>query len=445
MNSVPSIDWTNKSVKSFARNVDPVEAVENAARALVLEARQGGWDGPPFNPLHIAKMLGASVEPNSSIADARLLETESGPKIEFNPLQPRARLRFSIAHEVAHLLFEDWYEEVRNRGKQKGTEDDWQLELLCNLAASEFVLPIGSLSSATTVPSIEELMCLRRDHDVSTEAFLIRLARIATTPVGVFFASPIALSSGERRYRVDYFVSSPTAPDLRIAGKQIPSHSVVGNCIAVGYTDKGYEDWLFGADIQIECVGIPPYPGNVYPRVASLIRFVNSDRSRSPVSLAHGNVLEPRGSGPKILCQLVNDRARKWGGGVARKAAARFPDAEAEFARCIVEIPRDDRLGRVIFARASNDMVIGSMIAQEGFGPSLFPRIRYAALERCLHAIAERAMEDGASIHMPKVGTGAAGGDWDIIAEMVEDRLVRAGLVVTIYDPPPRPLQLELL
>ena len=50
-------------------------------------------------------MLEVQIEANSSVADARLVATESCPKIEFNPQQPRERVRFSIAHEIAHLLY----------------------------------------------------------------------------------------------------------------------------------------------------------------------------------------------------------------------------------------------------------------------------------------------------------------------------------------------------
>ena len=82
-----------------------------AAQALVLRAFETGWEGPPFNPLYIARMLDVQVEANSSIADARLAEIEDGAKIEFNPQQARERVRFSIAHEVAHLLFPDWNDE----------------------------------------------------------------------------------------------------------------------------------------------------------------------------------------------------------------------------------------------------------------------------------------------------------------------------------------------
>ncbi|OYW62135.1 MAG: hypothetical protein B7Z31_01715 [Rhodobacterales bacterium 12-65-15] len=164
-----SINWTNTSVRAFAKNADPMVAVEKAARSLVLKARENGWEGPPFNPLRIAEMLNVQIEANSSVADARLVATESGPKIEFNPQQPRERVRFSIAHEIAHLLFPDWAEQTRNRGGSEAA-DDWQLEMLCNLAASEFVLPIGSLPSTSKIPPIEDLMRRRREYDVSAEA-----------------------------------------------------------------------------------------------------------------------------------------------------------------------------------------------------------------------------------------------------------------------------------
>ncbi len=410
----------------------------------MLKAREQGWEGPPFNPLRIAEMLDVQIEANSSVADARLVATESGPKIEFNPQQPRERVRFSIAHEIAHLLFPDWSEQIRNRGGDE-TEDDWQLEMLCNLAASEFVLPIGSLSAATDIPPIEDLMLQRREHDVSAEAFLIRLAKISKQPIGIFVSSPMVSESGRRHYKIDYFVSSPTAPKIRVSGMAIPDESIVHRCTAIGHTDRSVESWVIGTPTQIECVGLTAYPGSVFPRVAGLIRFDQVQENHHPIRLLHGNVLEPRNGGMKIICQLVNDKAVKWGGGVARKIAKRFPDAEAGYTEQVTKIPQRDRLGRAIFSNASEDLTIASLVGQEGFGPSLFPRIRYAALQTCLEQVADRAASMGASIHMPKIGTGSAGGDWSTIEEMLDDVMVRAGLFVTVYAVPPKRVQLELL
>lgn len=439
----PISNWTHKSVLAFANNADPLQVMENAARNLVLRARERGWDGPPFNPLYIAEMLGAQVEANSSIADARLMSTDSGAKIEFNPKQPRERVRFSIAHEVAHLLFNDWSEQIRNREGDSQVADDWQLEMLCNLAASEFVMPTGSLASTIDIPTIEQLMVQRRRHDVSVEAFLIRLAKVSAKPVGVFFASPL-IKDERRSYRIDYLVTSPTAPSVRASKLMVPARSVVQRCTAVGYSNSAVENWVIGKETMIECVGIPAYPGDTYPRVAGLVRFDQSREDRTPIKLVHGNVTDPIGDGPKIVCQLVNDRATKWGGGVARKSARKFPEAEIDFSEQLHKLPQKERLGNVIFSDADEDITIASLIAQEGFGASLFPRIRYSALEEGLEKVTKVANRIGASIHMPRIGTGAAGGNWNTIEELIDDAMVRSGLSVTIYDPPPKRAQLEL-
>ena len=444
MTSYSVINWTHRSVKAFARGGDPIAMILEASQALVLKALEAGWKGPPFNPLYIAQMLDVQVEANSSIPDARLVAVEDGAKVEFNPQQARERVRFSIAHELAHLFFPDWNEEIRNRGGQDTVDDQWQLEMLCNLAASEFVLPIGSLEAASQVPPIEILMRGRRDYDVSAEAFLIRVVKVSNQPVGVLFASPVLSNSGDRSYQIDYYISSPTASRLRVRGSPIPANSVIHSCTAIGHTDRAVEDWFVGSPTSIECVGIPGYPGSIYPRVAALVRFDRSSQSLPPIRILHGNILELRGSGPRLVCQLVNDRATRWGGGVARQMANRFPGAESTFTQSFLEMPRGERLGNVVFSKAAADITVASMIAQQGFGRSLFPRISYSALVQCLRKVTVRALDTGASVHMPRVGTGASGGSWATIEEMIDDSMVRAGLSVTVYDPPLKKLQLEL-
>jgi hypothetical protein len=130
--------WTNQSVVRFAGNEDPIALIERKARDLVLNARDAGWQGPPFNPLVIAKLLQIPAEANADVIDARTIFDEKGLRIQFNPTQPRERLRFSIAHEIAHTLFPDVGEQPRHRGGNRDVHDDWQLEMLCNLAAAEF-------------------------------------------------------------------------------------------------------------------------------------------------------------------------------------------------------------------------------------------------------------------------------------------------------------------
>src|SRR5437867_11139604 len=141
--SSPSF-WTNPSVRAIATEKTPIEAVTVLARDLVYKAIEDGWEGPPFDPFWLASYCKIPVTPRHDIPDARLIpEVSGGHRIEFNPNQPRARVRFSLAHEIGHTLFPDCDSMIRNRVPWTSRSDAWQLELLCNIAAAEILMPPG--------------------------------------------------------------------------------------------------------------------------------------------------------------------------------------------------------------------------------------------------------------------------------------------------------------
>lgn len=436
--AVKRVFWTNRSVLKFAGDGDPISMIEAKARELVLKARDAGWTGPPYNPLAIADLLRIPVEANSEVVDARTISSGTGIKIQFNPTRPRERVRFSIAHEIAHALFADVAEATRHRGGPQTSSDDWQLEMLCNLAASEIVMPLGSLPQNQHLPRIEQLMVDRRRFDVSAEAFLIRAAKTTNEPIIMFCASPIEVERAPLQYRVDYSIHSKSAPADPATGVLIPRDSVVYSCTAIGQTNRASEEWIAGKKLAVECVGIPGFPGALLPRIAGIVRFRGQDAKGDELKFVHGNVLAPAGHGAKLICQLVNDQARVWGGGVARASAKKYPAAQQKFSHWIVQIPRRERLGKVHFAEMTPDIAVASLVAQEGYGASSEPRIRYAPLERSLSAVAQYALEHNASVHMPRIGAGQSGGSWDTVEEIVRDTLISKGIHVTIYDLPPR-------
>lgn len=436
-----AITWTNASVLRFANGRDPVAAVEDAARKQVLKALDAGWKGPPFNPLGLADIQGIPVEASAEVKDARTVPIGNGVKIQFNPTQPRGRVRFSIAHEVAHTLFADVGDAVRNRGGDL-VPDSWQLEMLCNIAAAEFVMPLGSLGPAERVQPLEDLMVERRKFDVSVEAFLMRAVKVAAEPVMVAFAS--APAGHPAKYRLDYAISS-RGWEPAAAQPTLPERSLVGQCIAVGHTARGTETWAGVGPVELECVGIPGYPGSLLPRVACLVRRPGdvSTRARRSLSYLHGDVLSPRGSGARLILMLVNDVARRWGGGLARSAAERFPTAERDFSEWIQNVPKNERLGQMRLADVGQGIALASLVSQEGFGPSNKPRIRYSALATALDRVGEIALTRGASVHMPRLGTGGAGGNWQVVEQIIEEALVARNINTIVYDPPPRQMGVE--
>lgn len=247
-------------------------------------------------------------------------------------------------------------------------------------------------------------------------------------------------TQSERRslYRIDYSVPSTSAPTRLPPGTKIPTNSVVYSCTAIGQTNHGLDGWIYRDPLPIECVGIPAFVGASYPRVAGIIRFRSQDAQLNRIRFLHGDVLKPPVSGRKIICQLVNDRARVWGGGVARTTAKRYPTAQDDFSRWILNIPSSDRLGQVHFFDVGNNTVIASLIAQHGVGPSSAPRIRYAPLEKCFHEVAKFAANEGASVHLPRIGSGQSAGSWDTIEEIIRETLVASCVLVTVYDLPPK-------
>lgn len=432
--------WTQPSVIKFAQKGDPVATVQEKARTFVLEAMESGWSGPPFDILDLAKRRGIELSPRGDLLDARTVPSEKGKAlIEFNPNRPPRRVRFSVAHELAHTLFPDWGRRVRNRlthEEMKG--DDWQLEMLCNIAAAEMLMPVGSFKDiAKGDVTVDLLLELRKKFEVSAEAVFLRTARVTEKPCVVFAAS-VGDEQGSVRYRVDYALNSK-AWSVRIAsGFQLPKKSVVEECTAIGFTAKRKETWASSlSDIEVECVGIPPYPNRRYPRVLGLVRPQGDvKKAASRIVFLRGDATKPRGSGKQLVAHIVNDKTPNWGRGFGVAARRAWPTAQEHFREWAAENREKFKLGNVCVSDVDESLGVVHMICQRGYGPSPSPRIRYSHVKTCLTALREIAQKRNATVHMPRIGSGEAGGSWDIVSELVEDALCNRGIQVTVYDLP---------
>lgn len=440
---LPPRQWSNRSVLALAGASDPIVVITTRARSIILEAIEHGLPGPPFDPFDLAAHLDIPVVPREDIRDARTVPAAPGKvTIEFNPNRPRARVRYSIAHELAHTLFPDCVERIQNRAvRAEMTRHDAELELLCNVGAAEFLMPIGSFPELEGQSlTIDHLMELRRAYDVSTEALLLRVVKLTVEPCAVFAASRLEEGSAAGRYQIDYSVPSRSWRGHMSRGSLFKRHSIVEECTAIGFTAKGREE-VPGAHgvVPLECVGIPPYPGQRYPRVVGVAISPRAQRLITPrITQLKGDATQPRGSGPRLIAHIVNDKGLTWGAGFALAVRKKWPTVQAEFRRWALEHRREFTLGTMHLAQLAGDIRIAHMIAQHGYGPSPRPRIRYAALRACLGTVADEALRSGATVHMPRIGTGQAGGSWWVISELVDEALSRRGVSVTVYDLPDR-------
>jgi len=425
--------WTNKSVLEFAAGDDPVARMEAKARNLALSAIDDGWEGPPYDPIALARWKNLSVEARSDIPDARTVPNEDGQLIlEYNPMRPRGRLRFSIAHEVAHTLFADCAAEIRNRSTHSvEASDNWQLEVLCNIGAAELLMPMGSFTElAGKELSIDSVLSLRKRFDTSMEACIIRMVKLSRTACAAFCAS----KHDDGKYHVDYVIASPGSSFAIPVGYAVPETSSVAEVNAIGFTSVGEEHWA-GKAIRVECVGLAPYPGTLMPRVVGILIDRDNIEFKPPqLREVVGNALQPRGSGAKLIAHVIPNVKTLWGGGgFASQVRRAFPASWDKFVEQTAANKGSLDLGTVISARVSDDLEIVHMVAQRGIGMPGVQRLRTTALASCLAQVCQKALELDASVHMPRIGTGHGGANWELVREIVMAELVDKGVSTTVY------------
>jgi O-acetyl-ADP-ribose deacetylase (regulator of RNase III) len=172
--------------------------------------------------------------------------------------------------------------------------------------------------------------------------------------------------------------------------------------------------------------------------VAGLIRPINAIAAKiGGIQIVTGDATSPRGDGPKILAHVVNDATPNWGAGIGKSIQIKWPEVQQEF-RTAWEHRSRMRLGEVYSSTPENELKIFQMVCQHGYGASPIPRLRYSSLKSCLKSLRDTAIAENATIHMPRIGTGEAGGAWELVSALIDEILCAAGLSVTIYDLPNR-------
>lgn len=157
------------------------------------------------------------------------------------------------------------------------------------------------------------------------------------------------------------------------------------------------------------------------------------------ISYVTGDATRPQGDGPKLLAHICNDRGG-WGKGFVLAVSKRWREPEAAYrswSRVGIFHGTEFKLGHVQIIEVEPDLSVANMIAQCGYGRGGVPPIRYDALRQCLVRVFERAAEVKATVHMPRIGTGLAGGRW----EMIEPLLIETnpqGAPTFVYDLPTR-------
>lgn len=93
-------------------------------------------------------------------------------------------------------------------------------------------------------------------------------------------------------------------------------------------------------------------------------------------------------------------------------------------------------LGKIQTVQVEEDVWVCNMIGQHKTisNSKRIPPIRYEAVEKCLNKLIDEALQLNASVHMPRIGCGLAGGKWEEIEPIIERTLLKNNVEVYVYD-----------
>ena len=156
-----------------------------------------------------------------------------------------------------------------------------------------------------------------------------------------------------------------------------------------------------------------------------------------PIEYVEGDATQPVGAGAKVIVHVCND-VGGWGKGFVVALSRRWKNPERRFRawyRGQGEDTRPFALGEAQLVEVEPALWVANVIGQRGLKPKDgVPPVRYDAIRQGLAQVAAFAAEHGASVHMPRIGCGLAGGSWEVVSGLIEETLGAAGVPVVVYD-----------
>ena len=148
-----------------------------------------------------------------------------------------------------------------------------------------------------------------------------------------------------------------------------------------------------------------------------------------------GDATAPETKGLKIIVHVCNNIG-EWGKGFVMAVSTRWPEPESQYKKWYREKEKNDfGLGAVQFVQVEDDLWVANMIGQHDTRPTpKGPPIRFTAVEKCLDQVKDKALALNATVHMPRIGCGLAGGRWEEIEPIIHRQLSTKEIAVYVYD-----------
>lgn len=186
-------------------------------------------------------------------------------------------------------------------------------------------------------------------------------------------------------------------------------------------------------------------PHLVYIQKNNKSPYMETEKKSKEILYTNGNATSPKGEGKKYIVHVCNDIGG-WGRGFVLALSNKWNSPEKSYREWnrngFYEFPDSTKckfeLGNIQVVPVEENLSVINMIGQHGCYPTIvdgekIQPIRYDALKECLMKVAKLAKSTNASVHMPMIGAGLAGGDWSIIEGIINKTLIFLGVDTTVY------------
>ena len=152
------------------------------------------------------------------------------------------------------------------------------------------------------------------------------------------------------------------------------------------------------------------------------------------INYLKGDATNPTNEGNKIIVHVCNDIGG-WGKGFVMAISKRWKQPEQQY-REWFKTKVDFNLGQVQFVQVEEQLWVANILGQHKINKddNGNPPIRYEAILLGLEKVGQFAIDKKATVHMPRIGCGLAGGTWDKIEPLVKSSLTTKNIQVTVYD-----------
>lgn len=134
-----------------------------------------------------------------------------------------------------------------------------------------------------------------------------------------------------------------------------------------------------------------------------------------------------------IIAHVCND-VGAWGAGFVKALSAKWSTPEDQYKRLG---KKNRQLGSTQLVVVGNNKYVANIIGQRDIKPNavgLSP-VRYGAIEQGLREVFKFAATIDATVHMPRIGCGLAGGKWSIMEAVIKSAAeVYPDVKVYVYD-----------